>query len=318
MLQKFQPRQAELTRLGNRNMRFSTLHQCTILCDISFGCTTTSTDDINQSFVNVFLHLGGHHFGSLVVLSQTVRKSGIWVGTDVIRSTRSQLTQERFQLLGSERTVQTYGENRCMLNRCQECFQRLTGQGTATGIGNSNGQHQRYFSTSLLHSFARRIDSRLGIQRIENGFNQNSIHPTFEQSIHLLLIGLNQFIERYGTISRVVYIRTHRTGFVGRANGTCYKTRFFRILACILIGQFAGQLSGGQVYFATIVFHPIIGHRNALCIERIGFDNIGSGLQIFTMNVLDYMRSGKAQQIVVSLHLSRHIRKASATEILLR
>ena len=299
-------------------MRFGTFYQRTILCYIGFGRTTTSTNDVYQSFINVFLDLSSHNFGSLVVLSQTVRKSGIRISADVIRSTRSQLTQERLQLLGSKRAVQSNGENRCMLNGCQEGFQCLTGQGASTGIGNGNGQHQRNFPTRLLHGLASRIDSRLGIQCIEDGFNQNCIYPAFEQSIHLLLVSLNQFIERNGTESRVIHIRTHRTGLVGRPNGTCYKSGFIGVLACIFIGQFAGQLSSSQVYFPAIGFYPIIGHRNALCIERIGFDDIGSSLQILTMNVLNNMRSSKAQQIVISLHLSRHIRKASTTEILLR
>ena len=130
-----------------------------------------------------------------------------------------------------------------MLYRCQESIQSLTGQSTSTCIRYGNGKHQRYLSLHFLHSLTGRKNSSLGIQRIENGFYQDSIHSPFQQSLHLLLVSLCQFIKSNGTESRIIHIRTHGTSLIGWTHRTCHKTRFIRILASIFIGQFTSQLS---------------------------------------------------------------------------
>ena len=119
-LQQFQPRQPHIFRFRCRYMRLLAGYELLITGDVFLRRTTTSTDDIHQPFINIFLHFGSHLIGSLVVLSQTVRKSGIGISTDIIWCTMRQMFQERFQLFRSERAVQTDRENFGMLYRSQE------------------------------------------------------------------------------------------------------------------------------------------------------------------------------------------------------
>ena len=71
----------------------------------------------------------------------------------------------------------------------------------------------------------------------------------FKHSFHLLLVSCRQFIISQGTISRVVHIRTHRAGLIGRSNGTGYKTRFIRILCSIFISQFTRQFYSCKISY---------------------------------------------------------------------
>ena len=49
----------------------------------------------------------------------------------------------------------------------------------------------------------------------------------------------------------------------------------------------------------------VIGHRDRGGIERIGFDDVGPGLQVLPMNRLDNLRLGQAEQIITPLQVMR-------------
>ena len=62
----------------------------------------------------------------------------------------------------------------------------------------------------------------------------------------------------------------------------------------------------------------IVGHGNALGIECIRLNDISPCIQVLPMNVLNDMRSGQTQQIIVALHLPRLANKSCTPEILFR
>ena len=83
-----------------------------------------------------------------------------------------------------------------------------------------------------------------------------------------------------------------------------------------LIGHFASQLSGSQVYFAHIFLHGVIFHRDRVGIECVGGKNIGPGIQVLPVNGFDHVRTGDTQQVVVPFQLSGEIGKTVAAIIL--
>ena len=317
LFEQLQARDTEIFGCGTRNMGLCAFHQRDILGYVCLGSTTASSYDIHQTFIDILLHFPCHILRCLVVFTQAVRKSGIRISTDIIRRTTSQLLQERLQLLGTERAIQANGENRCMLYGSQKSIQCLAGQGTSSRIGHRDGKHQRNLPTDFFHCFHSCINSSLGIERIEDRFYQDGIYPTLKQGFHLFLIGIRQLIESNGTESRVVHIGTHGASLVGRSYRACHKTRLLRILGCIFIRQFTGKLGCSQVDFPTIVLHMIIRHRNALCIEGIGLDDIRPCFQILAMDVTDDIGSRQTQQ-VVTLHLSGLLHKTIPTKFLFR
>ena len=149
-----------------------------------------------------------------------------------------------------------------MLHRSKESFQSLSGQCTSTDIGYRHRQHNRDFYSCHLHSLSGCKDGSFRIQRIKYGFDKNGIHPTFQHGFHLLLVRGSQFVIRQGTKRRIVHIRAHRTGFIGRSYGAGHKTWFIWILGCILVSKVTSQFYGCKIHLTYVFFYVIISHRN--------------------------------------------------------
>ena len=209
LFKQLQSRKPHPLRLTCRNVRACLLHQWNIFGNIFFSRATTSADNIHQTLVYVFLHFRSHISGSLVILPQAIRESCIGIRTDIIRSTRSQPFQKRFQLFGSERAIQADRKNRSMLNRRKKGIQSLTGKRAAGNIRYRHREHQRHFSSHHLHCRLSRKNSSLGIQCIKYSLYQESIHSPFQQCFHLLPVGTDQLIISKCTHCRIIHIGTH-------------------------------------------------------------------------------------------------------------
>ena len=202
-----------------------------------------------------------------------------------------------------------------MSHRSQKSLHRLTGKRTSALIRHRNRQHERHPASDGLHGCFCRINSYLGIQRVENSFDEQGIHTAFEQGFHLFPIGCHQFVKSQGAVCRIVHIGTHRTGFVGRSHRTGHETRFFGIAGRELIRKLTGYPASRQIDFTTIVLHVIIRHRHPLRTERIRLDNVRPGREIFTVDIPNYIGTRQRQQIVVTGHQSRHIPETFPSEI---
>jgi hypothetical protein len=62
-------------------------------------------------------------------------------------------------------------------------------------------------------------------------------------------------------------------------------------------------------------FHAVIGHRNAVGVERAGFQNVGAGGEILTVDFANDFRLGQQQQIVIALQIARPVGEARAAII---
>ena len=105
-LRATQSRQPQMRMLLHRHTRVYPCIKSWYLGNVLFRRTAASSDNIYQPFFDILLHFGSHIFGSLVILSQRIRQSGIRISTDIIRRTWSKLLQERFQLTGTKWAVQ--------------------------------------------------------------------------------------------------------------------------------------------------------------------------------------------------------------------
>ena len=156
------------------------------------------------------------------------------------------------------------------------------------------------------------IEGRLGIERVEYGFDEQCVHAALQQCFHLLAIGTDQIVKSKGAQRGVVYIGTHGAGLVCRTYGTGHEAWFQGIACCVLVGQSSGQACGFQVHLAAICLQMIIRHGNPLGIKGIGLNDISTGLQILAMYFLDDMRGRQSQQIVVTLLLAGQRGKTGA------
>ena len=296
-------------------MGSSTGYQGRIFGNVRIGRTTATANDVYQPFLDIFFHFMRHIGRRLVVLPQAVGQSRVGVCTDIIRSTGSKLFQERFQLTSTKGTVQTYRKDIGMLNGGKKSLQSLSRQSASTCIRYSNGQHNRNLNTCSLHRLFGGKDSCFGVQCIEDGFYQQSIHSTFQQGFHLFPIGIGKFIVSQRTHSRIIHIGTHGTSFIGRSDGTSYKTWFIRCGK--FISYFTCQSNGSQIHLTYIFLHMIIGHTDTGRAKRIGFNDIGTCHEIFTVYILYHIRARQTKQVIVSFHLPGDTGKTFSPEIFL-
>ncbi len=103
-------------------------------------------------------------------------------------------------------------------------------------------------------------------------------------------------------------------GAVGRTQHTGNQTR--ALDGGKLVAQLARQLGAGFVQLADKVSQPVIFLAGEVGIEGIGFDEIHPGVQILTADVLNDLRLGQGQKVVVAFQLRRMIAETSAAEIL--
>ena len=97
-----------------------------IEADEGIGGATATANDVYEAFVNKLSHLRGHRFGSLVVETHGIGKTGIGVTGDVIWSLTCQLTEVRFHLSGTEGTVKTDTEDRICAHTGEEGIEGLS------------------------------------------------------------------------------------------------------------------------------------------------------------------------------------------------
>ena len=107
-------------------MRTFALDYRSIEADELIGGATTASDNVYEAFVNEFGHLRGHRFGSLVIETHGVGKTGVGVTGDVVWSLTCQLTEIRLHLCGTEGTVETYAEDRIGAHAGQKGIEGLS------------------------------------------------------------------------------------------------------------------------------------------------------------------------------------------------
>ena len=152
-------------------------------------------------------------------------------------------------------------------------------------------------------------ESRLCVQRVEDGLHQYDVHSAVHQPTHLLGVSRDQLIKRDGSKRGIVDIRRHRRRAIGRAYCTGHESWTVRTFRHHRLNGFASHLGSRQIQLIDQMFQMVIGHRDRGGIERIGFDDVGPGFQVLPMNCLDNLRLGQAKQVVTSLEVRRMIGK---------
>ncbi len=155
----------------------------------------------------------------------------------------------------------------------------------------------------FLHHFGAGEDRRLGVERVEDGLDQQHIDAAIDQSAHLLGIGDAQFIEGDGAEARIQDIGRDRGGAVGRADGAGDKTRAAVLVLRDLRGL-ACQPGAFEIQLVGDLRHAVIGLRDAGRREGIGRNDVGAGAEISEMNGAHRVGPAEIEEIVVAAHLA--------------
>ena len=103
--------------------------------------TATTTDDVYQTLIYELTHLRRHALSGLVVEPHRIGQSGIGIGTNIIRCTLGEFTQEWFHLRGTKRTVQSNRKNVVGADAGKESIECLSTQRTTSQITHRYRKH---------------------------------------------------------------------------------------------------------------------------------------------------------------------------------
>ncbi|MNF56871.1 hypothetical protein D3C84_383730 [compost metagenome] len=159
------------------------------------------------------------------------------VGVGLVR----QLFEVRAQFAGAEGAVQADGNRLGVGHGVPERFGGLARQGAARGVGDGAGNHDRQFNAQLLEHALHGEDRGLGVEGVENGFDQDQVGAAFDQAFGGLGVVLHQFIEGHVAVAGVVHIRGQRAGTAGRAEHAGDEARLVRGFEGLGVGNLARQ-----------------------------------------------------------------------------
>ena len=184
-----------------------------------------------------------------------------------------------------------------------EGLDRLPAQGPSGGIGDGPRDHDGQPDIPFLEQLIDGKDGCLGIQGVEDGLDQEDVHPSVNEAPGLVVIGQPQLIKSDGPVTRIIDIRGEGQGPVGGTQGAGHETGFFRPVVGRLVSRFPGQGSRGDIDLIGQVFHAIIGHGNSIGVEGIGLQDIRSGGQVLLMDPANDLRLRQAEQVIVALEV---------------
>ena len=72
----------------------------------------------------------------------------------------------------------------------------------------------------------------------------------------------------------------------------------------VLVGNLSCQSGAFKGHSTSKVFASVLGLRNPVCTECVSLDNVGSSVNIFAMDSLDHIRTGKIQTLIIATKLA--------------
>ncbi len=246
-----------------------------------------------------------------------IRQSGIRVATEVAGREAGKLLHIGTHFERPKRAVDADAERLGVGHREPERAEILRVE-RDSALENRDGNLDRHAPADFIEGFLQGEKRGLGIERIENGFDEQRIDAALQQTKCLLLVGGNQFL--VGDVARAGIVRIARDG--GGAGGRSHRPGDEALAPGILGHEFvahpAGQFRGFDVELGDDVFQVVVRHGNGLRAEGIGLDDIGPRLEKFAVHRGDDIGTREDKKIAVTLEVLGMILEPLAPEIGLR
>jgi hypothetical protein len=153
-------------------------------------------------------------------------------------------------------------------------------------------------SPLLLHQLVEGEDRCLGVQRVEDGLDQEQVDATLEQPLGLLAVGVAQLVEGDVARARVVDVGADAGGLWRRAERAGDEAR--RLRRGHGVDRLARQPRCGDVHLARQVRQAVVGLRDRRRAEGVGLDDVGAGGQVRVVHRAHDVRPRQHQQVVVA------------------
>ena len=201
---------------------------------------------------------------------------------------------------GAERAVEPDRQRPGVAHRVPEGGRRLPGERAAGEIGDRARDHHRQPPALLREDLAGGEDRRLGVQRVEDRLDQDQVGAAVDEAAHLLGIGATEVVEAHRAEARVVDVRRDRGGAVGRPERAGDEARP-AVLGRRPVERAADQPGPVEVQVVDAVLHAVVGLGDRGRGEGVGLDDVGAGDRVAIVDLLDRLRLGQDQQVVVAL-----------------
>ena len=268
-----------------------------------------AADDVDEAGLGKLADQPRHVFRRLVILAELVGQAGVRIGAHQRVGDAADIGDMGAKIFGAERAVESDGDRLRMPHRVPERFRQLPGKQAAGLVGDGAGDHHGHVDAAFFGDFGDGVERGLGVERVEDGFDQQHIRAAVEQAVDLLAIGLAQIVEGDGAIAGVGNVGRDRGGAVGRAQCAGDETRL-AVLGADALGGGAGEFCAVAVQFISEVRHVVVGLRDRSRGKRVGRDDVGAGAQVSSVDVLDRLRLRQDQQIVIAADVAVEVGKA--------
>mmetsp|Transcript_17649 Transcript_17649/g.35512 ORF Transcript_17649/g.35512 Transcript_17649/m.35512 type:complete len:254 (+) Transcript_17649:3428-4189(+) len=205
-----------------------------------------------------------------------------------------------------------------MLHRHVKGLSGLAGEGAARHVDDGTGDHDwQPRAARLLVVFIDGEEGRLGVERIEDGLDQNDVSTTINQASNLRLVGSDDLIPRAVAEARILDGRRDRQGAVGRADGAGDEARTGGFRSGDLLGSVNSKLACHLVQLVHHVLHTVVGLSDHRTRERVRLANVGTARKVAAVDLPNGIGLREDKQVIVALELLRlrHVGELVTAEV---
>ncbi len=268
-------------------------HGCSDGGDVLGGGAAAAADEVNEAVRGHLPQRGGGLLGAFVIGAHLVGQAGVGVAAHGAVRPRGDVRDERSQVGGAERAVESEAERPGVLDGTEERFQRLAGEGASAAVGDGHGDEQR--QRGRLGNAADGIEGGLGVEGVEAGLQQQRVHAAFHQAADLPGIRLDHLVEGDRPPGGVAEILREGEGFPGRAHRAGHPD-----LAGGGVGLGPGQRGACAGEFARLRGAAVVGLRNGVGAEGVGADDVRAGVDVGAVDAPDDVRMGEVERLAVA------------------
>ena len=278
------------------------------------GCgAAAAADDVDQALGRELVQEARRDVGRLVEagVAHRIGQPGVRVAADEgIARHAVQLLDVRPHQRRAQRAVQADSQRLRMANAVPERGDRLPAQDAARGVGHGAADDQRQALAAGLEVLVDREQSGLGVERVEDGFDQYDVGTTLDQRLGLLVVRGTQILEAGVARAGVVHVGADAGGLGRRAERAGDEARF--VGRGELVAGRARQLGRFEVHLARQMRHLVVLLRDRGGAEGVGLDQVGTGRKVRFVNVRNHVGARQRQQLVVALHVALEVLEALA------
>mmetsp|Transcript_55188 Transcript_55188/g.146427 ORF Transcript_55188/g.146427 Transcript_55188/m.146427 type:complete len:1471 (+) Transcript_55188:155-4567(+) len=263
-----------------------------------------AAERVDQAVVEEELDRGGEGLWRLVVAAHRVREAGVRVRVHKALGHVGERLHERQHLVGSECAVEADADRLRMRHRDVKRFGRLPRERAATHVHNRSGDHDgQARAARLLVILVDGVEGGLGVERVEDGLDEDDVRAAVNQPGDLLLVGRDDLVPSAVAIARVLDRRRDRERAVGRPNRASDEARAVRLLLSDLLGGVDRELARNLVHLVHDVLHRVVSLRDRRAGKGVGLADVSAALEVAPVDLADRVGLRENKKIVVALKL---------------